>query len=43
MAAAFWPQKIMWLVGVVLVLALVPVVYSYFLYRRIEGFSEEPG
>lgn len=43
MAAAIWPRKIMWLVGMVLVLALIPVVYSYFLYRRIEGFSDESG
>lgn len=43
MACALWPQKIMWLVGVVLVLTITPVVYSYFLYRRIEGFGDGSG
>lgn len=33
-----------WLIGSIIVLALVPVVYSFVLYRRIEGFQdEEPG
>lgn len=32
-----------WTVGVAVGLVLIPVVYSYFLYRRIEGFdSDEP-
>jgi hypothetical protein len=31
-----------WLfLGVVLTAALVPVVYSYLLYRRLEGFSDD--
>ena len=31
-----------WVVGVVIAIALVPVVYSYFAYRRIEGFAPDP-
>ena len=30
-----------WLIGSIVVVALVPVVYSYVLYRKIEGFQEE--
>lgn len=29
-----------WLIGSIVVVALVPVVYSYVLYRKIEGFDE---
>ena len=28
-----------WAVGVAVGLVLIPVVYSYFLYRRVEGFE----
>ena len=31
-----------WVVGIVVAIALVPVVYSYFAYRRIEGFAPDP-
>ncbi len=31
-----------WFVAVVVAIALVPVVYSYFAYRRIEGFGPDP-
>ena len=30
-----------WLIGSIVVVALVPVVYSFILYRKIEGFEEE--
>ncbi len=30
-----------WLIGSIIVAALVPVVYSFVLYRKIEGFEEE--
>ncbi len=30
-----------WLIGVIVVAALVPVVYSFVLYRKVEGFEEE--
>ena len=30
-----------WLIGSIVVVALVPVVYSYVLYRKVEGFEEE--
>ena len=29
-----------WMIGVILTCALVPVVYSFLLYRRIEGFAD---
>ena len=31
-----------WIIYIVLAMALVPVVYSYFAYRRIEGFAPDP-
>jgi len=31
-----------WVIYVVIATALVPVVYSYFAYRRIEGFAPDP-
>ena len=34
-----FPQS--WLIGSIIVVALVPVVYSFVLYRKIEGFEEE--
>jgi uncharacterized membrane protein len=30
-----------WLIGSIIVVALVPVVYSFILYRKIEGFDED--
>jgi uncharacterized membrane protein len=30
-----------WLIGAIVVVALLPVIYSYVLYRKIEGFTEE--
>ena len=30
-----------WLIGSIVVVALVPIVYSYVLYRKIEGLEEE--
>ena len=30
-----------WLIGSIVVVALIPIVYSYVLYRKIEGFEEE--
>ncbi|MGI9247918.1 MAG: SdpI family protein [Woeseiaceae bacterium] len=30
-----------WLIGSIVVVALVPVIYSYVLYRKIEGFTDE--
>ena len=34
-----FPQH--WLIWSIVVLALVPVVYSYFLYRKVEGFAPD--
>ena len=42
LAGVFVRIDVGWLVTVIVVLALVPVVYSYFLYRRVEGFDEKP-
>ena len=36
---AFSGVPLIWTVGVAVGLILIPVVYSYFLYRRIEGFD----
>jgi uncharacterized membrane protein len=41
LAGVFVRIDVGWLVTVIVVLALVPVVYSYFLYRRVEGFDED--
>ncbi len=30
-----------WLIGSIVVVALIPIVYSYVLYRKVEGFEEE--
>ncbi|MBT8089315.1 MAG: SdpI family protein [Gammaproteobacteria bacterium] len=30
-----------WLIGSIVIVALIPIVYSYVLYRKIEGFDEE--
>jgi len=33
-----------WVIGAIVVVALVPIIYSYVLYRQIEGFADEkPG
>jgi uncharacterized membrane protein len=40
MASAFFEQFALVMALVVVVAALVPVVYSYLLYRRVEGFSD---
>jgi len=32
-----------WIIATVVAVALTPVVYSYFAYRRIEGFGPDPG
>ena len=31
-----------WIIYIVITAALIPVVYSYFAYRRIEGFAPDP-
>jgi uncharacterized membrane protein len=31
-----------WTIYIVITMALIPVVYSYFAYRRIEGFAPDP-
>ncbi len=36
---ALFRLPLTWTVGVAIGLVLIPVVYSYFLYRRIEGFE----
>ncbi|MFT5502200.1 MAG: putative membrane protein [Woeseiaceae bacterium] len=38
---AFVRFPVRWLLGATIVAALVPVVYSYFLYRRVEGFTPD--
>jgi len=38
---AFSGAPLIWTVGVAVGLLLIPVVYSYFLYRRIEGFETD--
>lgn len=38
---AFVRFPVGWLIGSIVVVALVPIVYSFILYRRIEGFREE--
>ena len=41
LAGAFVRIRPGWLVTVVILLALVPAIYSYFLYHRVEGFDED--
>jgi uncharacterized membrane protein len=36
------PSAMPWAFGVIVAIALIPVVYSYFAYRRIEGFAPDP-
>ena len=38
---AFFRFPESWLFGSIVVLALVPVIYSYVLYRKIEGFAPD--
>ena len=38
---AFIQFPVEWLIGSIVVLALIPVVYSFVLYRNLEGFKEE--
>jgi len=40
-AMAFLPRMPLVLIGSVVAAAFVPVVYSYLLYRRLEGFSDD--
>ena len=35
--------RIEWVIYIVVAVALLPVVYSYFAYRSIEGFGPDPG
>jgi len=39
--SAFLPIRAEAMAAVVVVIALVPVVYSYFVYRSVEGFTED--
>ena len=39
---ALLAPNVKWIVYIVVVLALVPVAYSYIAYRRIEGFAPDP-
>ena len=43
LAGAFVRVPVGWLVSLVVLLVLVPVVCSYFLYRQVEGFGDEQG
>ncbi|MDH3304825.1 MAG: SdpI family protein [Gammaproteobacteria bacterium] len=38
---AFVRFPVGWLIGSIVVAALVPIVYSFVLYRKVEGFGEE--
>lgn len=38
---AFVRFPVGWLIGSIVVVALVPIVYSFVLYRKVEGFKEE--
>ncbi len=42
-AAAFLPRMPLALILAVVAAAFVPLVYSYVLYRRLEGFSDDDG
>jgi uncharacterized membrane protein len=35
-------SRMPWVITVIVVIALIPVVYSYVAYRRIEGFAPDP-
>ena len=40
--AAFFDMKTDWTITIVVVAVLVPVIYSYFAYRALEGFAPDP-
>lgn len=40
LVGAFFPLHAGWIVGVVLVIAFVPLVYSFVVYRRVEGLED---
>ncbi|MEJ2297254.1 MAG: SdpI family protein [Woeseiaceae bacterium] len=42
MGAAAPASNMGWVIGVVVAIALIPVVYSFFAYRKIEGFAPDP-
>jgi uncharacterized membrane protein len=42
MGVALPPSAMPWAIIVIVAIALIPVVYSYFAYRRIEGFAPDP-
>ena len=42
MGVAAPPSGMPWVIAVIVAIALVPVVYSYIAYRRIEGFAPDP-
>ena len=42
MGVATPPSGMPWVIAVIVAIALVPVVYSYIAYRRIEGFAPDP-
>ena len=31
-----------WFIAAIIAIALIPVVYSFFAYRKIEGFAPDP-
>lgn len=37
---AFFPLRVEWLVGAVLLVALVPMIYSFVVYRQVEGLED---
>ncbi len=41
MLNSFVRFPVQWLIASIVVVALVPVIYSYVIYRRIEGFSPD--
>jgi len=43
MLNAFVRFPVQWLIASIVIVALVPVIYSYVIYRRIEGFASDGG
>lgn len=43
MLTAYWQESVFAVVWIVVAIALSLVVYSYLLYRRIEGFTDDEG
>ena len=39
---AFIGPTMSWVIYAIVAIALIPVVYSYFAYRSIEGFGPDP-